>query len=67
MGTSCVVALDTDPHARQRATELGADLALDPGEGDPAREVRERLGISPLDVGHPVVTSEAMLIPVEST
>ena len=32
----------------------------------PLGEARERLGITPLEVGHPVVTSEAMLNPAEA-
>ena len=33
----------------------------------PLAEARERLGISRLEVGHPVVTSEALLIPAEAS
>jgi len=44
MGAACVVAVDTDPAARTRAEELGADLAFDPREADVPRQVRRRLG-----------------------
>lgn len=41
MGAAFVVAIDTDPHARERALRLGADLALDPKQDDVPRAVRK--------------------------
>lgn len=45
MGAGFIIAIDTQPQARDRALELGADLAIDPA-GDPriGRVVRKQLG-----------------------
>lgn len=50
MGASRVVALDTDAVARQRALDLGADLALDPSSGDAVKEMRAHLGARGVDL-----------------
>lgn len=57
MGASFIVAIDPDEAARKRALELGADLAVDPKAGDPAKALRARLGRRGVDlsmefVGH---------------
>ncbi|MFO1300818.1 MAG: zinc-binding dehydrogenase [Burkholderiaceae bacterium] len=45
MGAGFVAAIDTQPQARERAVEFGADLAIDPGEeSNPGRAIRARLG-----------------------
>ena len=44
LGAGWVAAVDTDPVARQRAAELGADVVVDPGDGKPGRTIRELSG-----------------------
>ncbi len=44
MGAACVVAIDTDEVALERARSLGADYVLDPSSEDVARVVRKQLG-----------------------
>ncbi|MEZ5074622.1 MAG: zinc-binding dehydrogenase [Solirubrobacterales bacterium] len=44
MGAAPIVAVDVDSRARERALALGADAAIDPGEGDLARAVRATAG-----------------------
>ncbi|MFO1292913.1 MAG: zinc-binding dehydrogenase [Rubrivivax sp.] len=45
MGAGFIAALDTQPQARARALEFGADLAIDPAEQpQPARAIRAALG-----------------------
>lgn len=65
MGASLIVAIDPDEAARKRATELGADLAIDPKAGDPAKALRSRLGRRGVDlslefVGHPETVETAV-------
>ncbi|KAB2913273.1 MAG: alcohol dehydrogenase catalytic domain-containing protein [Hyphomicrobiaceae bacterium] len=65
MGASLIVAIDPDEAARKRATELGADLAIDPKAGDPAKALRNRLGRRGVDlslefVGHPETVETAV-------
>ena len=65
MGASFIVAIDPDGAARKRATELGADLAIDPKVGDPAKALRSRLGRRGVDlslefVGHPETVETAV-------
>lgn len=50
MEASPIVAIDIDPAARDRALKLGADIAIDPLNGDPVKTLREFLGKSGLDV-----------------
>ncbi|MCP5073533.1 MAG: alcohol dehydrogenase catalytic domain-containing protein [Rhodobacteraceae bacterium] len=57
MGAGFIVAIDTNDAARDRALNLGADMAIDPREGDPAKLMRTRLGRRGVDlalefVGH---------------
>jgi propanol-preferring alcohol dehydrogenase len=40
MGASCIVAIDTDPRALERALRHGADFALNPSEGDVRKLLR---------------------------
>jgi D-arabinose 1-dehydrogenase-like Zn-dependent alcohol dehydrogenase len=45
MGAGFIVAIDTQEAARNRALELGADLAIDPsGEVEPRKLLRQHLG-----------------------
>jgi D-arabinose 1-dehydrogenase-like Zn-dependent alcohol dehydrogenase len=45
MGAGFIVAIDTQKAARDRALELGADLAIDPmGEVEPRKVIRQHLG-----------------------
>lgn len=65
MGASLIVAIDPDEAARKRATELGADLAIDPKAGDPAKALRSRLARRGVDlslefVGHPETVETAV-------
>lgn len=50
MGSSFIVAIDPDEAARKRATELGADLAIDPKAGDVVKTLRNRLGRRGVDL-----------------
>ncbi len=65
MGASFIVAIDPDETARKRATELGADFAIDPKASDPAKALRSRLGRRGVDlslefVGHPETVETAV-------
>lgn len=45
MGAGFIAAIDTQPQARERALEFGADLAIDPAEQpNPGRAIRAQLG-----------------------
>ncbi|MDP7427017.1 MAG: zinc-binding dehydrogenase [Alphaproteobacteria bacterium] len=44
MGAAGIIAVDIDGPARERALELGADLALDPGDDGAAKQIRRQLG-----------------------
>jgi 2-desacetyl-2-hydroxyethyl bacteriochlorophyllide A dehydrogenase len=50
MGAGCIVAIDPDAAARERALALGADFAVDPAEDDPVKAVRARLGRRGVDL-----------------
>ncbi len=50
MGASSIVAVDTNEAALQRATRLGADLALNPLQTDVVKTVRRELGVPGLDL-----------------
>ncbi len=50
MGASHVVAVDINASARSRAAELGADIVIDPSDGDVAQQIRSRLGSKGLDL-----------------
>ena len=45
MGAAQIIAVDTDAHALQRATRLGADFTFDPSAGDTARGIRALGGL----------------------
>ncbi len=65
MGASSIVAIDPDEAARSRAVKLGADIAIDPLAGDPAKEMRSRIGRRGVDlsmefVGHPETVATAI-------
>jgi len=44
MGAGCVVAVDTDTHALTRARRLGADVTVNPADGDARRAIRAAVG-----------------------
>jgi propanol-preferring alcohol dehydrogenase len=50
MGAATIVAVDTQPAARERALGLGADLALDPLDEDAIKTMRRHLGRSGVDL-----------------
>jgi D-arabinose 1-dehydrogenase-like Zn-dependent alcohol dehydrogenase len=50
MGAGFIVAVDPDKAARDRALTLGADIAIDPSEGDPAKAMRPQLGRRGVDL-----------------
>ena len=50
MGAARIVAVDVDADALERATRLGADLAVNPSDGDAAKAVRAHLGGGGLDL-----------------
>jgi D-arabinose 1-dehydrogenase-like Zn-dependent alcohol dehydrogenase len=58
-GASPVVALDPLPAARERALALGADFALDPGEEETLRRIKEITGGEGLRVAFDCVGREA--------
>ncbi len=64
IGATPIVAVDVDARARERALELGADVAIDAGEADVVRAVRAAAG-GGLDlalefVGLPEIVEEAV-------
>ena len=61
VGAAPVIALDPRPSARERALALGADVALDPTEGDVVERVREITGGRMLDVAVDLVGANAVL------
>ncbi|MDP7602650.1 MAG: zinc-binding dehydrogenase [Alphaproteobacteria bacterium] len=44
MGAAGIVAIDIDGPARERALELGADLALDPRDDNATKQIRSKFG-----------------------
>lgn len=50
MGASQIVAIDSDATALERALRLGADVAINPLEGNAAKEVRAHLGAPGVDL-----------------
>lgn len=50
MGAGKIVAIDVQSHALGRALELGADLAINPAEKDPAKAIKEELGQRGVDL-----------------
>jgi len=61
VGAGFIVAVDPLPSARDRALKLGADVALDPLEGDVVAEVRRLTGGRGLDVTLDLVGSNKVL------
>jgi D-arabinose 1-dehydrogenase-like Zn-dependent alcohol dehydrogenase len=61
VGAAPVIALDPRRSARERALALGADVALDPTEGDVVERVREITGGRMLDVAVDLVGANAVL------
>src|SRR5271165_4939219 len=58
-GSSTVFATETNEHRRSMAREMGADMVLHPGEGDPASRIRSATDGTGVDVllemsGNPV-------------
>ncbi|OGQ24550.1 MAG: hypothetical protein A2138_10675 [Deltaproteobacteria bacterium RBG_16_71_12] len=67
MGAGCIVAIDTNARALERAKQLGADVAIDAGDpdGDVVRAVRAAVGKGGLDlalelVGLPATVEAAL-------
>lgn len=57
-GAATLVATEVNPGRRELAIKMGADAAIDPGEGDPVARVKEMTGGAGVDVllemsGHP--------------
>jgi len=50
MGARTIVAIDTQPEARERVLDLGADLALDPMNEDAIKAIRSHLGHAGVDL-----------------
>ncbi len=50
MGAAQIIAVDVNAAARDRAVSVGADLSLDPAEGDVAKHIRRHLGGRGLDL-----------------
>ena len=50
MGAARIVAVDTNQDALDRAMSLGADVALNPGDGDAAKAIRREFGGGGLDL-----------------
>jgi len=50
MGAGTIVAIDPNEAARHRALTLGADIAIDPGDGDPVKLMRPQLGRRGVDL-----------------
>jgi D-arabinose 1-dehydrogenase-like Zn-dependent alcohol dehydrogenase len=50
MGAACIVAVDVDPAALERARRLGADLAIDAREADAAKAIRSGIGRAGVDL-----------------
>lgn len=50
MGATPIVAIDVDEAARDRASKLGAQLAIDPAESDVVKTLRAYLGKSGVDL-----------------
>ncbi len=50
MGAARIIAVDVNAAARDRALAAGADLSLDPAEGDVAKKIRRHLGGRGLDL-----------------
>lgn len=61
VGAAPVIAFDPLPSARERALRLGADVALDPLDGDVVERVRELTGGRMLDVAVDLVGSNQVL------
>lgn len=61
VGAAPILALDTNEAARQRALELGADVALDPRAPDLRKQVFQHTGGRMLDVAVDLVGANAVL------
>lgn len=55
VGAAPIIAVDTNPVARERALELGADYAFDPNDGDLRAKIREVTGGAGVDVSFDAV------------
>jgi threonine dehydrogenase-like Zn-dependent dehydrogenase len=66
MGAAPIIALDPLEDARTRALVAGADVALDPREGDVALRIRELTGGRGVNVALDVVGSAAILAQAET-
>ena len=61
VGAAPIIAFDPLPSARERALALGADVALDPLDGDVVARVRDLTGGRMLDVAVDLVGANAVL------
>ena len=61
VGAAPILAFDPLPSARERALAMGADIALDPRDGDVVERVREITGGRMLDVAVDLVGANAVL------
>ncbi len=61
VGAAPILAIDPLAAARERALALGADVALDPTDGDVVEQVREATGGQMLDVAVDLVGANAVL------
>ena len=61
VGAGLIVAVDTLPSARDRALKLGADVAIDPAEGDVVSQIRKLTSDRGLDVTLDLVGSNNVL------
>jgi propanol-preferring alcohol dehydrogenase len=50
MGAALIIAIDTQTEALERAMTLGADIAINPAEQDPAKSIRQLTNRSGIDV-----------------
>lgn len=60
-GASAVIAVDPLATRRARALAMGADLALDPGDGDVALAIKRATGLDGVDVAFEVSGADAAL------
>lgn len=58
MGAGPIVAIDVQPEALERSLSLGADLAINPLEENPAKKIRSELGISGVNLSLEFVGGE---------
>lgn len=60
-GASFIAAVDPNPSARERALRAGADIAIDPGDGPPAKAIKAATGGEGVDLALDMVGANAVL------